>query len=199
MEWKFNLDESEYLQCKQFAEESSKTQREHRSGGTIIRPLYNIFSDTFRGKVGELIVKKFLEQEPLMIQGIKLDFGIYPRGVWDSCDFSLNGVKVSIKSSKSFAKWLLLETKDIDREDVYDYYILVLISQDYKSGVVKGFANKDEIIGASKISILLNKGDFIPGTQTPLDASNYALKSSDLHNTENEWGNFKKIISEQKK
>jgi len=196
MEWKFELTEKEFQQCDKFADDSSKSQREHRSGGILQRDIKKIKEDTLRGKIGEVIVKKFLEQVPFNIKGISLDFGVYDRGIWDETDIEINKKKISIKSSKSFAKWLLLESKDIKRGDLYDYYILVLIDKDFKAGVIKGFASKDEIIKPNDKTLLLKQEEFIPNTSTSLDADNHARHSDNLHNSEEDW---EKIIRELKK
>jgi hypothetical protein len=180
--------------CKKFAEDSSKTQREHRSGGKMLRNIGQIYYDTFRGKVGEVIIKKFLEQEPFHVKKINLDFDIYPRGKWDSSDIDINNIKISIKSSKHFARWLLLESKDINRGNVYDYYILVLIENDFKAGTVKGFAKKMEITEENDKTFILEQGDLIPNTQTRLDAKNHARHSKNLHNTVEEWSELAKWL-----
>lgn len=183
MLFKFNLNEAEYNLCLEFSKNSAKTQREYRSGGTQIRVLNQIEEDTLRGKVGEVVAVKFLGQSPLNITNIKLDFNIYPRGKWDEQDFTLSGKKIAIKSAKWFSRWLLIETKDVNRGDIYDIYVLIVVSKDFKSGEVKGYATKDEILNALK----LKKGENIPNTNTSLDADNNAIHSKDLHNSEQEW------------
>ena len=194
MEWKFKLTNEEFNKCDKFANDSSKTQRENRSGGTLKRNLSQIRDDTLRGKVGETILKNFLEQAPFNVEGISLDFEVYPRGIWDKVDINLNNRNISIKSSKWFSKWLLLESKDIERGDTYDYYILILIDRDLKSGVVKGFVDKDKIINRNEQTLLLKKGEFIPNTSTPLDADNHARHVDNLRNTEEDWKEFVKSL-----
>jgi len=179
------LTKEEFKLCSDFAKESAKTQREHRSGGTQFRSVVQIESDTLRGKVAEVIIKNFLAQEPFNVRDILLDFDIYPRGKWDEQDFTLNGKRISIKSAKWFSKWLLLEAKDINRQYVYDYYILITIAEDYKSGTVQGFASKEELDDVKTLK--LNKGELIPNTHTVLDADNYARHTRDLHNTLDDW------------
>jgi len=187
MEWRFKLKDNEFEQCKKFASDSSKTQREHRSGGLLKRSVNQIEEDTLRGKVGEIIVKSFLEQRPLNVKNIHLDFRVYKRGVWDVTDIKIGEENFAIKASKWFAKWLLLESKDIQRGDVYDGYILVLVDEDFKGGVVKGFASKEEIINPNDKTLLLKQGEFIPNTKTILDADNHARHSDNLHNLIEEW------------
>jgi len=194
MIWKFVLTDAEFKKCDDFAIKSAKTQRENRSGGTLIRNYDQIKENTLRGKVGETFVKKFLEQRGLELKGIKLDFDVYPRGKWDETDIKLNGKTLSIKSSKWFSKWLLLESKDILRGDIDDYYIFVLVDQDFKSGEIKGFATQDEIIKPNAKTYLLQKGDNIPLTTTELDADNHARHSDDLDNSEKGWKEFIKNL-----
>ncbi len=186
-----SLTDEEFKQCNDFAEESAKTQREYRSGGTQFRPVGLIVQDTLRGKVSEVAVRNFLKQEPFNIDGIKLDFGIYSRGKWDETDFEINNKKFSVKSAKWFSNWLLLETKDIDRGDTYDYYILVTVSRDFKTCDIRGFASNDEIVNDKKTH-KLEKGDLIPYTQTALDAGNYARHADNLHNSKSDWENILK-------
>lgn len=192
MKFKFTLDEKEVEKCKEFAENSAKTQRECRSGGMQKRSYSMIVDDTCRGKIGEMIVKKFLEQPPLNLKNIKLDFGIYPRGIWDSEDIIINSKKISIKSAKWFSQWLLLESKDIARGDTYDVYILILVDKDFAGGIVEGFAYKNEIVEPNSETKLLKQGDYIPGTNTKLDADNHARHARNLNNSEKDW---KKLIS----
>jgi len=187
MIWKFELTEKEFQKCNKFADSSSKSQREHRSGGILQRNVGKIKEDTLRGKIGEVIVKKFLEQEPFDIKNISLDFGVYDRGIWDETDIEIDNKKISIKSSKWFARWLLLESKDIERGDLYDYYILVLIDKNFKGGMIKGFASKNEIIKPNSQTLLLKQGELIPKTYTTLDADNHARHSDNLHNSEEDW------------
>ena len=188
MDFRFDLNEEETKECEQFARNSAGTQREYRSGGTLQRSFGQIFGDTWRGKTGEVISKKFLEQGPLNVEGIELDFDIYPRGEWDKTDMEINGKIIAIKSAKWFSKWLLLESKDIRREDVYDYYILVLINEDCTGGKVAGYATKNEIVDNKDGNTLkLKKGENIPHTSISLDANNHARHKDNLHNSENDW------------
>jgi len=189
MWWRFELTSEEFDKCEEFANDSSKTQREHRSGGTFQRTISQIKEDTLRGKVGEVIIKNFLSQEPFNLD-IVLDFGVYPRGKWDSFDIKIGDKTFSIKSAKWFSNWLLLESQDLERGDTYDYYILVLIDEDFKSGIVKGFADKDEILSENDQTLLLKKGEIIPNTNTPLDADNHARHINNLKNTEEAWKNL---------
>ena len=171
---RFNLTDEEITQCKKFAEEVWKTQKEHRSGGSIIRTQNQMMNDIQLGKVGEIIVKKFLFEEYGIT--INLDFDVYPRGKWDDGDFILNDKKFSIKSSKSYAKWILLESEDIKRGYLFDYYIFVSVDKNLGGGEVRGYATKNEVLNFQQ----LKKGTYLPDVKpTPtsiLDADNHARK-----------------------
>jgi len=180
------LPPEEVQRCRMFAQESAKTQREHRSGGTKERSYGEIFGDTFRGKIGECASKRFLEQNPLNVPGIELDFDIYPRGEWDDYDFTIYDKKFSIKSVKHFSSWLLLESKDIERGDVYDYYVLAAVNGREDGAGILGFASKEDVLDGTN-TLKLKKGNLIPGTRTVLDADNHALHRSNLKNSEEAW------------
>ena len=195
MEHKFELSVEELEKCESFSNNSAKSQREYRSGGSLLRLTKMISQDTLRGKVAELIVKKFLEQDFFGFKKIKLDFDIYPRGKWDKSDIDINGFSISIKSSKSFAKWLLVEKKDLERGDLYDFYIMVLVDKSFASGKVKGFVSKNKIAKIEGKTLLLKKGEFIPGTSTVLDADNHGILITDLKNSNQDWVNFKLNIT----
>ena len=86
---------------------------------------------------------------------------------------------------------IFIETKS---DYLYDYYILVLIDQDFKGGIIKGFASKDEIIKSNSQTLLLKQGELIPNTYTTLDADNHARHSDNLHNSEEDWKEFVKKL-----
>lgn len=186
MDFEICLPSEEVDKCRIFAQDSAKTQRENRSGGTKKRSYGEIFGDTFRGKIGECASKRFLEQDPLNVPGIKLDFDIYPRGKWDEYDFLVYRKRFSIKSIKHFSSWLLLESKDIERGDVYDYYVLATVSRNEDGSRILGFASKEEVLVGPN-TLKLKKGDLIPGTGTVLDADNHSLHKSHLKNSEEDW------------
>ena len=187
MEWEITITDIEYEKCKEFAEKSSSSQREHRSGGTMIRNNYQIFSDTLRGKMGEIATKNFLEQPPLNFKEIELDFEIYPRGVWDREDFKIYDKRFSIKTAKDFSKYLLLETKDLERGDTYDYYVLVLVNEKKRTAQIVGYIPKNEMQTVSEKTLDLKKGESIPKTGVTLDADNHARHKDDLLNSEYDW------------
>lgn len=185
MDQHIDLTVEEIEKCRDFAEKSAKTQREYRSGGTQMRGYSLIFNDTFRGKIGEMISKNFLKNE--FDVDTKIDFDIYPRGQWDSTDIEINDIKISIKSAKWFSSWLLLESRDIERGGTYPFYILVLVDKNNNGGIIAGYATNKEISQGDPNTLILKKGEFIPNTNTPLDANNHARHKSHLHNSLKGW------------
>ncbi len=187
MEWEITITDIEYEKCKEFAQKSSSSQREHRTGGTMIRNNDQIFFDTLRGKMGEIAIKNFLKQPPLNFQGIELDFKIYPRGIWDKEDFKIYDKRFSIKTSKHFSRYLLLETKDLERGDTYDCYVLVLVNEEKRTAQIAGYILKNEMLTVSEKTLDLKKGESIPKTGVTLDADNHARHKDDLLNSEYDW------------
>ena len=55
VEYVITLTEEEFKKCYEFASTSAKTQREHRSGGSLRRSEEQIKKDTLRGKVAEML------------------------------------------------------------------------------------------------------------------------------------------------
>lgn len=90
--------------------------RTHRSGGNLRRKNGEIFANAFQGKLAELAIYDFLKDN---FEINEPDLDCYGLGAWDDSDFTINGVKVSIKSTKSFGNLLLLEEKDWDSEGNY--------------------------------------------------------------------------------
>lgn len=191
------LEEVEIEKCRTFATDSAKTQRPYRSGGSHIRGLNMIIQDTFRGKLSEVVCKKFLEQKPLNVRGIQLDFDIYPRGKWDVADIVIGDKKVGVKSAKHFSSWLLLESKDILRGEVSDYYILILINREMDGGIIAGYATMKEIVNGDQHTLQLKKGEYIPGTSTKLDADNHARHRKHLHDSADDWISLSKELENQ--
>jgi len=186
--------------CRNFAVRSAESQRENRSGGSYQRNLEQIAEDTYRGKVGEMVVELFFANDPFNYS-LNLDFNIYERGKWDESDFIIGGKKFSIKASKHFAKWLLLEKKDIERGDIYDYYIFVTIDPPntdgrLMGGTIWGYASLNDIL-YDEHTLKLPRGEKIPGTSTTLDASNFARHKSFLKNSLADWSEIIRLCEKE--
>ena len=68
------------------------------------------------------------------------DLAVYQRGIWDIVDLTINGIDISVKSTKHYGNLLLLETGDWDCNGTYlpnnknyDYHFLLRIKPDLES------------------------------------------------------------------
>lgn len=113
--------------------------RNHRSGGMRRRKNGEIFLNVFQGKLAEFAVYQEMNRRCLLVD--YPDLGRYGIGQWDSSDFEIGGMAISIKSTKHYGNLLLLETKDWDHEGLYipnrgtshekyDFFILVRLKLD---------------------------------------------------------------------
>ena len=187
MTYKFTITQKELDLCRHFAKDCAPTHRKYRSGGSAVRSVKQTENDILQGKVAEIIVKNHFES--LGVEDISLDFENYGAGVWDDADIIKSDKSISIKSSKHYSRWLLLETKDIKRGDIYDYYIFVTIDLRVKlpSGEIRGYIDKEKLLSDDPVVLHLTKSDLIPGTSIRLDAGNYAVHSNNLSNRELDW------------
>ena len=92
--------------------------RDHRSGGDFRRKNGEIFANAFQGKLAECAACYYF-YSIYKDKSIKPDFSVYGLNKWDSSDLSVNGLEVSIKSTKSFGNLFLLETDDWNENGVY--------------------------------------------------------------------------------
>ena len=109
--------------------------RNKRSGGIHHRSAYEVFVNTFRGKIAELVVSDYFTSQGREVS--QIDLSIMGVGDWDSVDLLVDEIPISIKATKHFGQLLLLETKDWndsgqyipnlshEKQSNYDYFILV--------------------------------------------------------------------------
>ncbi|WP_270181114.1 hypothetical protein [Alkalihalobacillus sp. CinArs1] len=97
--------------------------RRERSGGSKSREDFDVFCDTFLGKLGEYGAYQYLKDN---IKDIKLslpDNTIEGKGKWDSYDLTFEHEKktrnIGVKTTKHFGQLLMLETEDWDEEGKY--------------------------------------------------------------------------------
>lgn len=116
--------------------------RDHRAGGRHRRRLGEIFINTYQGKLAEYAFYRMCQNNGLQIQ--EPDLEEWELGIWDNYDFEINGLHISIKSTKSYGNLLLLESADWNAEGnytpnlangnaVYNYIVLVRLSPDGES------------------------------------------------------------------
>ncbi len=113
--------------------------RDHRSGGQAHRRNGEIFIDAFQGKLSEYAFYNVFSRSEAEINSP--DTRVMGLKKWDSADFIVNGVKITVKSTKSYGNLLLLETKDWDEQgryipnipsgsSEYDFFVLIRIDPD---------------------------------------------------------------------
>jgi len=199
MKYIFTISNEDWIKCQEFAKKCALTHRKQRSGGSLVRSIKQTERDILQGKIGEEIARYFLET--LGVKGIELDYEDYGSGVWDDADILIGKTTISVKSTKFYSRWFLKEKKDIDRGDIYDYYILVTIDMrlinkgQLPFGMIRGYLDKDTLLSDNHIVRHLNKGENIPNTNTHLDADNYAVHCNNLFNNESDWVKLARILS----
>jgi hypothetical protein len=151
--------------------------RNKRSGGSHHRSSYEIFVNTFRGKIAEFVVSDYFTSQGRVVS--QIDLSIMGVGDWDSADLLVDNIPISIKATKHFGQLLLLETKDWsnngqcipnlshEKQSQYDYFILVRTKVDipdqnnslfYKEELEKIIFEKQIL---AEISGVLSNTDFV--------------------------------------
>ena len=112
-----NFTDAEIRNCYEFA---WNMRGNHNPGMIMNREDWEIFRDDFRGKLGEVAVRNYIQNNmPQAIIDTDLDFSVTPRGQWDITDLVVNGKAINVKSIKQMSRFLLVET---DRYDEYGNY-----------------------------------------------------------------------------
>lgn len=121
----FNLVEvmkftdDELLKCYFF---SKKMIGNHNPDMIMQRRDWEIFRDDFRGKLGEVAVRKTILQEfPNFRITSDIDYSVTPRGQWDITDLNIGGSYISIKSVKGRSRFLLIERKRYNADGSHAY------------------------------------------------------------------------------
>ncbi|QCT43468.1 hypothetical protein FORC086_05065 [Bacillus cereus] len=111
--------------------------RNHRTGGNNRRRKGEIFADTFQGKLAEFALWELLNCNSIDV--VRPDTEMYKQGIWDASDFEYKGIKIAVKSTKSFGQLLLLESADWNHNglyipnlgtgnELYHYFVLIRLS-----------------------------------------------------------------------
>mgnify|MGYP001235996845 CR=1 FL=1 len=87
--------------------------RENRSGGNLKRDKKNKAIDTFQGKLAEFAFWDMAKNNKILLS--EPDCSILSKGEYDNGDFIYNNKNISIKSIKPNAQFLLLETKNFNK------------------------------------------------------------------------------------
>ena len=97
-------------------------QRAHRSGGTLIRSEKEMFLNIITGKIAECAAKTVMERTGKKVSDV--DYSVTGVGKWDCGDLLLTlddgrTWRVSVKATKSYGQYFMLETKDWDEYGCY--------------------------------------------------------------------------------
>lgn len=129
---------------------------------------WEIFRDDFRGKLGELAVHKYIEENIPNATLSEVDFNVTPRGQWDTTDLIINDMYINVKSIKQGSSFLMIETLRYNPDGTFtynnnngdnvkvDYYILVRVTvdpdvqrnifrQDFNKFIDDGFKNGQSV------------------------------------------------------
>lgn len=138
--------------------------RHSRSGGSKLRESFEIFANTFQGKLSEFAVANVLYKHPDFKDP---DLSTHSLGVWEDADFQLGHKAIAVKSTKSYGNLILLESKDWDksgkylasigRQRSYSHIILVRIKPD-----IEEILRELKLGGKTKVSFMELQSHLLP-------------------------------------
>jgi hypothetical protein len=90
--------------------------RHTRSGGSVYRNNFEIFANTFQGKLSEFAVANlFFKHKDFKAP----DLTTHSRGIWEDVDFLIGEYAIAVKSTKHYGNLLLLEKQDWNSQGHY--------------------------------------------------------------------------------
>lgn len=185
------LTEEELAKCIDFSSTSAPNQQAIEFGQhtTKARSSREIARDNLIGKIAEVAFSKMMKEN----YGINviLDFNYYPRGQWDSQDAVINGWRIDIKGTRKGGHWMLIEWNKLNFRQRYNnlshVYLMFTVDWDRNKDLPTGKVSYEGAVSLEKLrhscptTRVLRKGDFIPGTNTRLQADNYGIHYNDLY------------------
>lgn len=113
------FSKSEVLKCYRFAQAMIGN---HNPNMIMDRKDWEIFRDDFRGKLGEVALKKAIESQfPYLNITTDIDYSVTPQGQWDITDLVICGRYINVKSIKGKSRFLLVEKKRYNDDGTYCY------------------------------------------------------------------------------
>lgn len=111
--------DTELALCYRFAQEMVGN---HNEDIIMDREDWEIFRDDFRGKLGEVALRKYIKANysHAVIQE-DIDYSITPKGQWDTTDLKVNDKYINVKSVKQRSNFLMIETKRYNSNGEYSY------------------------------------------------------------------------------
>lgn len=184
------LTDSEYKRCLDFSIESARSQQDIEFGqhDTAPRSEHEIARDNLIGKMAEVAVAKMLREDFHL--HLPINYEVYPRGEWDDSDIDVFNWVIDIKSTR-IGHYMLLEWSKLRFRHSSNRlpHVILMCRTPWDRTNDKPLGRNVELIGCVSLSTLiqlkngsmiLRKGDYIPGTHTRLQAANYAVEFSNL-------------------
>lgn len=122
---------------------------------------------------------------------VPLDFNIYPRGKWDDQDAIINGWRIDVKGTRKGGHWMLIEWSKLDfrqkENRLAHIYTMFTVDWPYDAEFPTGHVSYQGATSLNKLrpdcetTLIIRKGECIPGTRTKLQADNYAIHFNDLY------------------
>lgn len=177
--------------CREFSRISVASQQAIEFGQHTTKacPEKEIARDNLIGKMAEVAFSKMMNENYGI--DVPLDFSYYPCGQWDGQDAEINGWRIDVKGTRSGGRWMLIEWNKLDfrQRDNNLSHLFVMFTVDWErstdqpTGEVsyQGAASLAKLKESVPTTVVLRKGDVIPGTQTHLQADNYGIRFGDLY------------------
>ena len=178
--------------CIDFSIKSAKSQQAVEFGqyDTIPRRIAEIARDNLIGKMAEAAVSQMLREDFGVHYAV--NYEIYPKGEWDDFDMQINGWNVDIKSTRS-GQWLLFDVDKLRMRQNQEHNNLpdmIFMCRTPWDRIADKPVGTVDLIGAVSLGFLLSdsqdvkrlkKGDYIPNTNTKLQAENYGVHFSNIN------------------
>ena len=187
------LTRNEIVRCMNFARNSAPTQQNIEFGQHDVkaRPTEEVSRDTLIGKIAEVAFSKMLHENYGI--NIELDWKIYPRGVYDAQDATVNNWRIDVKGTRQGGHFLLVEWNKLDFRQMENrlshVYAMFSVGWDRINDCPNGHVSYAGAVTLRALSdnpnwihtLKLRKYDCIPGTRTRLQADNYAIEFRELN------------------
>lgn len=178
--------------CGLFARFSARSQQRIEFGqkSTKEREFWEIARDNMIGKMGEVAVAQYLHKQFGL--NVPVNFCIYPRGECDDIDIQIGEWGIDVKSTR-YGKRLFYERSKLEyrrkSKTIPDALMMCRVPWDSErdepeSSTVKliGCISLMNLINPNNPRVVLHEaGEWIPGTNTKLQADNYMVESENLY------------------
>lgn len=190
----------EMARCIEFSRTSAPTQQAIEFGQhtTQARAVQETARDTLIGKIAEVAFSTMMREN----YGIEvpLDFNYYPRGQWDDQDSLINGWRIDVKGTRQGGKWLLVEWNKLhfrtEQNRLSHLYVMFTVGWDRDldqptgTACYQGFVTLARLKRGCRDTLVLPRGEVIPGTNIPLQADNFGIRCDHLFSYANDLANI---------